>query len=212
MPAVEDTTTTPEALTLPSNDGLNQAALTSATTADSDTGLTPGADAVDAADDADTDALGFHRGAIDQTTITAQPPGEVMKQVTVILFDMGLEIQKESAFKYRCVRPRKGASPLAAVASQELDIPDRASSPDLISPVVTHFQPPDFLMTPNGPPSILYGPPSEDSMDEVRFSVELTKLAGLKDTYSLDIRRLKGNLKSYGFIYNTIRGRAELSR
>ena len=54
-------------------------------------------------------------------------------------------------------------------------------------------------------PTVLYGAPTDDSMGEVRFSVELTQLVGLKGTYSLDIRRLRGNLKSYSFIYNTIR-------
>ncbi|KAJ3843034.1 CAMK/CAMKL/Kin4 protein kinase [Lentinula raphanica] len=57
----------------------------------------------------------------------------------------------------------------------------------------------------------LYGDPSEDVGDEVKFSVELTKLAGLNDMYSLDIRRLKGNLRSYKFLYDTIRVRAELA-
>lgn len=52
---------------------------------------------------------------------------------------------------------------------------------------------------------VLYGEQTEDTADEVRFSVELTRLGGLKDTYSLDIRRLKGNLRSYKFIYDTIR-------
>lgn len=56
--------------------------------------------------------LGLHRGAIDQTTITTQPPCTVMTQVTAILYDMGLEIQKESAFKYRCVRAKKGSEEL----------------------------------------------------------------------------------------------------
>ncbi|KAI6026980.1 hypothetical protein EDC04DRAFT_220979 [Pisolithus marmoratus] len=37
------------------------------------------------------------------------------------------------------------------------------------------------------------------------FSVELTRIDRLKDTYSLDIRRLKGNLRSYKFLYDTIR-------
>jgi len=58
----------------------------------------------------------------------------------------------------------------------------------------------------------LYGGPTEDIGDEVRFSVELTRLGGLNDTYSLDIRRLKGNLRSYKFIYDTIRNRAQLNR
>ena len=60
------------------------------------------------------------------------------------------------------------------------------------------------------PPSIsgepIYGPLLQDRGDEVRFSVELTRLDRLDDTYSLDIRRLKGNLSSYKFLYDTLRG------
>ena len=51
----------------------------------------------------------------------------------------------------------------------------------------------------------VYGVRSEDPGDEVRFSVELTRLDGLVDTYSLDIRRLKGNLRSYKFLYDLLR-------
>lgn len=50
----------------------------------------------------------------------------------------------------------------------------------------------------------VYGDPTQDQGDEVRFYVELTKLDGLKDTYSIDIRRLKGNLRSYKFLYDYI--------
>ena len=50
----------------------------------------------------------------------------------------------------------------------------------------------------------VYGDPIQDQGDEVRFYVELTKLDGLKDTYSIDIRRLKGNLRSYKFLYDCI--------
>jgi protein-serine/threonine kinase len=51
----------------------------------------------------------------------------------------------------------------------------------------------------------VYGDQSNDAGDEVKFSVELTRLDRLKDTFSLDIRRLKGNLRSYKFLYDTIR-------
>lgn len=51
----------------------------------------------------------------------------------------------------------------------------------------------------------LYGDRSVDQGDEVRFSVELTRLDRLEDTLSLDIRRLKGNLRSYKFLYDTLR-------
>ena len=52
---------------------------------------------------------------------------------------------------------------------------------------------------------VAYGDPSQDAGDEVRFSAELTRLDRLNDTFSLDIRRLKGNLRSYKFLYDTLR-------
>ncbi|KAJ7278978.1 CAMK/CAMKL/Kin4 protein kinase [Mycena rebaudengoi] len=58
----------------------------------------------------------------------------------------------------------------------------------------------------------VYGETPEDAGDEVRFSVELTRLDRLNDTYSLDIRRLKGNLRSYKFLYDTLRKRADLQQ
>jgi hypothetical protein len=51
----------------------------------------------------------------------------------------------------------------------------------------------------------IYGDQSEDSGGEVRFSVELTEISGLKSTYSLDIRRLKGPLRSYKYMYDSLR-------
>ncbi len=51
----------------------------------------------------------------------------------------------------------------------------------------------------------IYGDTQQDAGDEVRFSVELTRLDRLDDTYSLDIRRLKGNLRSYKFLYDNLR-------
>lgn len=51
----------------------------------------------------------------------------------------------------------------------------------------------------------VYGDTAQDAGDEVRFSVELTRIDRLNDTFSLDIRRLKGNLRSYKFLYDTLR-------
>lgn len=55
------------------------------------------------------------------------------------------------------------------------------------------------------PKEPVYGDRSIDMQDEVRFSVELTRIDRLEDTFSLDIRRLKGNLRSYKFLYDTLR-------
>lgn len=57
----------------------------------------------------------------------------------------------------------------------------------------------------------MFGDRSVDQGDEVRFSVELTRIDGLDDTFSLDIRRLKGNLRSYKFLYDTVREYVGLS-
>lgn len=48
-----------------------------------------------------------HHGAVDQTTITSGNPPEVMKHVLDVLLEMGLEVQEESLYKFRCVRPKK---------------------------------------------------------------------------------------------------------
>ena len=50
-----------------------------------------------------------------------------------------------------------------------------------------------------------YGDVSVDAGGEVRFSVELTRIDRLNGTYSLEVRRLKGNLNSYGYLYETFR-------
>lgn len=60
----------------------------------------------------------------------------------------------------------------------------------------------DYVGTPAIEP--IYGD-KPDQHDEVRFSVEVTKIDRLDDLLSLDIRRLKGNLKSYKFLYDIVR-------
>lgn len=78
----------------------------------------------------DAEVLGFHRGAIDQTTITTRPPSEVMTQVDAILFDMGVETQKEGTYKYRCIRPQKGAAgAFDAPHAARVGSPDYMDSP-----------------------------------------------------------------------------------
>jgi serine/threonine protein kinase len=51
----------------------------------------------------------------------------------------------------------------------------------------------------------IYGDRNQDLGDEIRFSIELTKMDRLSDMYSITMRRLKGNLRSYKFVYNTVR-------
>lgn len=80
------------------------------------------------------------------------------------------------------------------------------NSADPLSPDNTLTSP--TVALPSGPEHeslTVYGDQSQDAGDEVRFSVELTRLDRLNDTFSLDIRRLKGNLRSYKFLYDMAR-------
>jgi len=51
--------------------------------------------------------LRVHHGAMDQTTITSGNPPQVMKHVLSVLVEMGLDVQEESQYKFRCIRPKK---------------------------------------------------------------------------------------------------------
>ena len=54
--------------------------------------------------------LRIHHGAVDQTTITTRAPPEVMKHVREVLEAMGVDIQVESDYKYRCIRSKRRKS------------------------------------------------------------------------------------------------------
>ena len=62
-------------------------------------------------------ALRIHHGAVDQTTITTRPPPEVMAHVRKVLEGMGMEIQLESEYKYRCIRMKKKKAAAAGTAN-----------------------------------------------------------------------------------------------
>ncbi|KAJ4481169.1 CAMK/CAMKL/Kin4 protein kinase [Lentinula aciculospora] len=203
--------------------------------------------------------LRTHHGAVDQSTVTTRPPPEVMKHVHAILVAMGVEVQIESEFKFRCIRIKRkklpgapgssnvgfmggsgnglaafnmvGSATLNGVDKRGLPVPAhqnfsgstgmlrgllmRRQSSQVSAGVGSSFEDDtpnsSLVITEGSGPEPLYGDSTEDVGDEVKFSVELTRLSGLNDTYSLDIRRLKGNLRSYKFLYDTIRVRAELS-
>ncbi|TKY88549.1 hypothetical protein EX895_002538 [Sporisorium graminicola] len=61
----------------------------------------------------------------------------------------------------------------------------------------------------NQPPP-LYGDASVDGGQEIRFSVEVTRIKNLPGLYSLDIRRMKGNLWAYKFVYQALLDRCHL--
>jgi len=152
--------------------------------------------------------LPIHRGAIDQSTITTRPPLQVMASVRSVLEDMGVNIQIESEYKYRCVRLRRGAQgPATFDDDDESDDEDEDSRSCQKTPTQA-----TSALPKENPHLHTYGDPSQDPGDEVRFSVELTRLDRLADTYSLDIRRLKGGLRGYKYVYDTLREHSGLQK
>ncbi|KAF9190261.1 hypothetical protein BGZ51_008792 [Haplosporangium sp. Z 767] len=54
------------------------------------------------------------------------------------------------------------------------------------------------------PTEPLYGEEVIDSGEEIRFSIELCRIKNLHGLYSVDIRRMKGNLWAYKFLYHAV--------
>ncbi|KAH7925023.1 Pkinase-domain-containing protein [Leucogyrophana mollusca] len=96
---------------------------------------------------------------------------------------------------------RRQSSQVSGMASSQPSL----SIDDDVAAVPAAPSPVEPSPSPSGTPETVYGDNTQDLGDEVRFSVELTRIDRLKDTYSLDIRRLKGNLRSYKFLYDTLR-------
>ncbi|KAF8335862.1 uncharacterized protein EI90DRAFT_2912776, partial [Cantharellus anzutake] len=154
-------------------------------------------------------ALKIHNGAVDRSMVTTGSPQQVFTNVTEVLHGMGIKIAQDGAFSYRCVRPKRKKN--VAPSSHRPGPPGQALEPHDFVP----FTP----VTPDGPnfpessansflagsEPIYGGASTKDKGGEVRFSVELTRISGLDDTLSLDMRRMKGDLGSYKFLYDTLR-------
>ncbi|KAH9020245.1 hypothetical protein EDB84DRAFT_1441880 [Lactarius hengduanensis] len=82
---------------------------------------------------------------------------------------------------------RRQSSQVSGNADADASSPEITPSP-ILSPGGVPQSPGGQVVSPGelGPEPV-YGDPSQDQGDEVRFYVELTKLDGLKDTYSIDI-------------------------
>lgn len=69
---------------------------------------------------------------------------------------------------------------------------------------------PSFVSPALGPvPEPVYGDHSTDSGDEVKFAIELCRIKNLNGLYLLQIKRLRGSVWSFKFIYQTIVERCE---
>ncbi|EIW69142.1 hypothetical protein TREMEDRAFT_31148 [Tremella mesenterica DSM 1558] len=125
--------------------------------------------------------MSVHHGVVDQSTLSSRPPKEVMQEVINVLLEMGIDVKRENEFKLRCVRVRRRkAGPSTGLG---LGSPTSDNRGDIRESADIH---------------------SVDSGDEVKFHVELCRIKNLPGLYSLTIKRIKGSVWSFKFIYQTV--------
>lgn len=178
--------------------------------------------------------LAVHVGAVDQAALTTHHPATVMRDVMDVCQSMGLDIRRSRNSDYciQCVRPKRpglfrklfashkdepsragqrwltrehGTAPRASLSNDDASmgaIPTSTTGLSRLSMDDSTF------LTPRTTP--LYGDSSEDGGQEIRFTVELTRIPTLHGLYSVDIRRVKGNVWTYKYLYHALLERIEL--
>lgn len=174
--------------------------------------------------------LRTHHGAVDQEALTSGSPMDVLVEVKQVLLSMGIEVKKDGDYKLKCTRQRRKRpnSITAATSSSNNPSCNESASSSLASNTrsdkkrrMSTSAPFRKLLRRNGhgdetssvfqQGETVYGDPVVDPGEEVRFSVELCKIKNLPGLYIVDIRRMRGNVWAYKFLYHTLLDTLNLS-
>ncbi|KAI8070165.1 kinase-like domain-containing protein [Thamnidium elegans] len=148
--------------------------------------------------------LRMHRGAVDQDALTSKAPNEVLLTIKESLQRMGIDLKRLSDFKLKCIRPmRKKKNPvrtrkISTVPFKLFFSSSTAPSTAVINKPVENNQ-------------VIYGEQGIDNGDEIQFSVELSKIENLPGLYVVDIKRTRGNIWAFKFLYHTLLDLLDLS-
>ncbi|KAI8147469.1 hypothetical protein BJV82DRAFT_595554 [Fennellomyces sp. T-0311] len=169
--------------------------------------------------------LRTYHGAVDQNALTSRSPQEVLVEVKQTLISMGIDVKDDGEFKLKCVRRKRrlpgNPSPssshrvhhgnsandhkkrrmmMTSTGPRFRNLLRRTSNTDQGSAVVVDEE----------ASAIIYGDPVVDPGEEVRFSMEICKIKNLPGLYIVDIRRMRGNVWSYKFLYHAVLGALDL--
>lgn len=147
------------------------------------------------------EVLAYHGGATDKGAVTVALPPEMMARIRMALTNMGVEFRSvgPGGFKLECIRPKRYSSPGRSAWTA---LRNTISRPGLASPFKSVSTNPNSNSTaPNS------GPTQIDFVQEVRFSVEITRMRDFPELYSVDIRRMSGNVWAYKSCYTALLGR-----
>lgn len=149
-----------------------------------------------------------HHGAVDQEALTSRPPAQVFNEVKHTLKSLGLEFKRDGGeYKLKCARPKKPiTNNTTARKVQQNQNPIQQQSGNNNSTPFRNLLRRSSLAAATQPQenTTIYGDPNVDPGDEVRFSVELCKIKNLPGLYIVDMRRMRGNVWAYKFIYRTL--------
>lgn len=149
--------------------------------------------------------LRLHRGAVDQDALTSKAPNEVLLTIKESLQFMGIEMKRTHDFKLKCIRPMKRVMITNKRTRKISAVPFKlffASS----NPTI-----PNETNGTKKESKVMYGEQGIDNGDEVQFSVELSKIENLPGLYVVDIKRTRGNIWAFKFLYHTLLDRLDLS-
>lgn len=175
--------------------------------------------------------LRVHYGAVDKAALTSCSPTKVMFQVRQILHALGIECDScgpPGDFKVKCTRRAKRviyAAPtsitlfpnpgrLSATSSVIDDIDNTSSSSlyTLSSSASTSANASDndihgnqhsgHQRVPQQKNHPIYGDPAVDAGEEIRFMVEVCQLPNNDHHRIIHVRRLRGNVWAFKFIYH----------
>jgi hypothetical protein len=146
--------------------------------------------------------LRLHRGAVDQDTLTSRPPNEVLVAIRNALTMMGIDAKRHSDFKLKCTRPKRNSNQPLSKSERSRKISTSVPFKNLFNKSTPDVHP-DF-QKPSVTGETIYGEQSIDSGDEVRFTVELAKIENLPGLYVVDIRRVRGSIWAFKYLYHTL--------
>ncbi|GAN00802.1 pkinase-domain-containing protein [Mucor ambiguus] len=170
--------------------------------------------------------LRTHHGAVDQEALTSRPPAQVFAEVKAALKALGLECKRDGGeYKLKCSRPKRpaekrnmnnhhyhqngssgGNPPFRMLLRRSSAHQSTVSTSTTTTTTNTTIKSSDGGNHDinNTKPATIYGDPNVDPGEEVRFSVELCKIKNLPGLYIVDMRRMRGNVWAYKFIYRTL--------
>lgn len=148
--------------------------------------------------------LRLHRGAVDQDALTSKAPNEVLLTIKESLQLMGIDLKRISDFKLKCIRPMRKKKPVRTRKISTVPFKLFFSSSATPSTAAAVNKPVENS-------NVIYGEQGIDNGDEVQFSVELSKIENLPGLYVVDIKRTRGNIWAFKFLYHTLLDLLDLS-